>query len=143
METSMSWQARLIAAAEDFGGAPLLRREFTIDADHGAITSASLTLTALGIVEAWLNGRPISDDLLTPGWSSYEWRLRYAPYDVTGLLDHSNVFGVALGNGWFRGRLGWSGRSALYGDELGAFAQLEVTFEDGFTQVIATDQSWT
>jgi alpha-L-rhamnosidase len=139
----MSWQARMIAADEDFNGAPLLRREFTIDAGHGAVTSASLTLTALGVVEAWLNGRPISADLLTPGWSSYEWRLRYVTYDVTGLVDASNVLGLALGNGWFRGRLGWSGRSGLYGEELGAFAQLEVTFEDGSTQVIATDQSWT
>ncbi len=139
----MSWQARMIAADEDFDGAPLLRREFTLEAGHGSITSASLTLTALGVVEAWLNGRPISDNLLTPGWTSYEWRLRYATYDVTGLIDADNVLGLALGNGWFRGRLGWSGRSALYGEELGAFAQLDVTFEDGATQVIATDQSWT
>lgn len=139
----MSWQARMIAADEDFDGAPLLRREFTLEPGHGAVTSASLTLTALGVVEAWLNGRPVSDNLLTPGWSSYEWRLRYATYDVTGLVDASNVLGLALGNGWFRGRLGWSGRSGLYGGELGAFAQLEVTFEDGFTQVIATDRSWT
>ena len=139
----MSWQAQMIAADEDFDGAPLLRREFTLEPGHGAVTSASLTLTALGVVEAWLNGRPISDDLLTPGWSSYEWRLRYATYDVTGLVDATNVFGIALGNGWFRGRLGWSGRSGLYGEELGAFAQLEVTFADGLTQVIATDQNWT
>ena len=139
----MSWQARMIAPDEDFNGAPLLRREFTIEPGHGAITRASLTLSALGVVQAWLNGRPISDDLLTPGWSSYEWRLKYVTYDVTGLVDAGNVLGLALGNGWFRGRLGWSGRSALYGDELGAFAQLEVTFEDGYTQVIATDRSWT
>ncbi len=28
--------------------------------------------------------------------------------------------GVALGNGWYRGRLTWSGQRALYGDRLGA-----------------------
>jgi len=133
----------MIAADADFDGAPLLRREFNLDTGHGAIVSASLRLTALGIVEAWLNGRPISRDLLTPGWSSYEWRLRYATYDVTGLVETNNVLGVALGNGWFRGRLGWGGRSAIYGPELGAFAQLEVTFEDGSTTVVATDRSWT
>ena len=139
----MSWHARMIVADEDFNGAPLVRGEFRLEPGHGAITSASLKLTALGVVEAWLNGRPVSDHLLTPGWSSYEWRLRYATYDVTGLVDATNVLGLALGNGWFRGRLGWSGRSALYGEELGAFAQLDVTFEDGSTQVIATDRSWT
>jgi alpha-L-rhamnosidase len=133
----------MIAADEDFNGAPLLRSEFTLEGGHGPVTSASLTLTALGVVEAWLNGRPVSNNLLTPGWTSYEWRLRYMTYDVTGLVDASNVLGLAIGNGWFRGRLGWSGRSALYGEELGAFAQLEITFEDGSTQVISTDQSWT
>jgi alpha-L-rhamnosidase len=132
----------MIAADEDFDGAPLLRHEFMLEAGHGAVASATLTVTALGVAEAWLNGRRVADDLLTPGWSSYEWRLRYATYDVTALVQPSNVLGMALGNGWFRGRLGWSGRSAFYGAELGAFAQLEVTFEDGSVQVIATDRSW-
>ena len=138
----MSWQALMIAADEDFDGAPLLRHEFMLEAGHGGVASATLTVTALGVAETWLNGRRIADDLLTPGWSSYEWRLRYATYDVTGLVQPSNVLGMALGNGWFRGRLGWSGRSAFYGAELGAFAQLEVTFDDGSIQVIATDRSW-
>ena len=31
----------------------------------------------------------------------------------------STVLGVALGNGWYRGRLAWHGKSGLYGDELG------------------------
>lgn len=141
----MNWQARMIAADTDFDGAPLLRREFRIDGGHGAVTSATLTLSALGVVEAWLNGSPVSDDLLTPGWSSYEWRLRYATYDVTALIAETSVLGLALGNGWYRGRLGWSGRSGFYGDELGAFAQLELTFADGTTQTVATDADggWT
>lgn len=139
----MTWQARMIAADQDFDGAPLLRGEFSLEAGHGAVASASLTLSALGVVEAWLNGRQVSDDLLTPGWSSYEWRLRYATYDVTELVGATSVLGLALGNGWFRGRLGWSGRSSFYGRELGAFAQLEVTFEDGSRQVVSTDESWT
>jgi alpha-L-rhamnosidase len=139
----VNWQAQLIAADDDFAGAPLLRHEFRLDESRGAVTRATLTLTAHGIVEAWLNGRRVSNDLLTPGWTSYEWRLRYATYDVTEQLTGTSVLGLALGNGWFRGRLGWSGRSAFYGTELGAFAQLEIAFEDGTTQTVATDESWT
>ena len=144
----MNWHAHMIAADEEFNGAPLLRNEFALERDHGAVTRATLNLSAFGVVEAWLNGRPVSDDVLTPGWSSYEWRLRYATYDVTELIDvteladETSVLGLALGNGWFRGRLGWSGRSRFYGDELGAFAQLDVEFADGFTQTVSTDQSW-
>ena len=135
----MNWHARMIAADLDFDGAPLLRREFALETGHGAVVSATLTLTALGVVEAWLNGQRVSADLLTPGWSSYEWRVRYTEYDVTALLGDSNVLGLALGNGWYRGRLGWAGQNHIYGDTLGAFAQLEVAYADGHRAVIATD----
>ncbi|KQR50913.1 alpha-L-rhamnosidase [Leifsonia sp. Leaf336] len=143
----MTWHAQMIAADEDFAGAPLLRREFSLEDGHGAVTRATLALSAQGVVEAWLNGRAVSDDVLTPGWSSYEWRLRYATYDVTALVEASagegsTVLGIALGKGWFGGRLGWSGGGSWYGDAIGAFAQLEVEFADGSTQLVVTDDSW-
>lgn len=140
----MTWHAQMIAADEDFAGAPLLRREFSVEEGHGAITRATLTLSAQGVVEAWLNGRPVSDDVLTPGWSSYEWRLRHATYDVTALVEvgDATVLGIALGKGWFGGRLGWSGGGSWYGDALGAFAQLEVEFADGSAQLVVTDDAW-
>src|SRR3954447_6538128 len=138
----MNWHARMIAPDAAFDGAPLLRTEFALEEGHGAVTSATLTLTARGVVEAWVNGRSVSDDLLTPGWSSYQWRLRYATYDVTALLEGTSVLGLALGKGWFGGRLGWAGGGSYYGDELGAFAQLEVTFQDGTTQLVVTDETW-
>ncbi|HEV7622962.1 MAG TPA: family 78 glycoside hydrolase catalytic domain [Amnibacterium sp.] len=139
----MTLQASMIAADSDYDGAPLLRREFRLEDGHGAVRSAVLKLSALGVVEATLNGRPVSGDLLTPGWSSYEWRVRYAEIDVMPLLAPVSVLGLALGNGWYRGRLGWDGFRALYGEELGGFAELAITFEDGFEQRIVTDESWT
>lgn len=137
------WHARMIAADKEFDGAPLLRGEFRLDDGHGAVESATLYLSALGVVEAWVNGRRASEDLLTPGWSSYEWRIRYSEVDVTSLVGTTTVLGLALGNGWYRGRLAWSGGSKYYGDELGAFAELRVRFADGHEQVIGTDHSWT
>ncbi|WP_349903496.1 family 78 glycoside hydrolase catalytic domain [Parafrigoribacterium humi] len=138
----MTWHARFISSTEEFDGAPLLRREFSLDRGHGAIRSAELAVTALGVVEASLNGRAVSGDLLTPGWSSYEWRIRVARYDVTDRIAERNVLGLALGNGWFRGRLGWTGRRALYGDRLAGFAELTIVFDDGAVQRIASDGSW-
>ena len=137
------WSAALICPDRDFDGAPLLRREFGVDPGHGPVRSATLHATAHGVFEAYLNGRPVADEVLTPGWSSYEWRLRYRSYDVTALLEPTSVLGFALGNGWFRGRLGWGGFRNLYGDELGAFAQLEIEFADGHRQTVVTDESWT
>ena len=137
------WSAAMICPDQDFDGAPLLRREFDLDQDHGPVSSATLHATAQGVLEAYLNGTPVSDEVLTPGWTSYEWRLRYRSWDVTSLLQQTSVLGIALGNGWFRGRLGWQGGRNLYGDELGAFAQLEITFADGHQQIVVTDGEWT
>lgn len=137
------WSAQLIQPDADFDGAPLLRREFQLETGHGDVVSATLHATAHGVFEAWLNGRPVSAEVLSPGWSSYEWRLRFRSYDVSALLAPTSVLGFALGNGWFRGRLGWGGSRALYGSELGAFAQLEITFADGHVQRVVTDTSWT
>ncbi|NUP73066.1 MAG: family 78 glycoside hydrolase catalytic domain [Sinomonas sp.] len=137
-----TWHSRFIASDADFDGAPLLRGEFQLDAGHGEVASATLFLSALGVVEAWVNGRRASDDVLTPGWSAYEWRVRYAELDVTSLIGPTTVLGLALGNGWYRGRLTWSGGSAFYGDELAGFAELRVRFADGHEQAVGTDSSW-
>jgi alpha-L-rhamnosidase len=141
----MTWHARFISPAAELDSAPLLRREFALEPGHGPVRSAELAVTALGVVEAYLGGRPASEALLTPGWSSYQWRVRVARHDVTGLLDADgpNVLGLALGNGWYRGRLGWTGGRALYGDRLAGFAELTITFDDGAVQTVATDGSWT
>jgi alpha-L-rhamnosidase len=137
------WSAALIVPDQDFDGAPLLRREFRLEAGHGDVVTATLHATAHGVFEAFLNGQAVSDDVLSPGWSAYEWRLRYRSYEVTPLLEPTSVLGFALGNGWFRGRLGWAGGRAYYGSELGVSAELEVTFADGHVQRVLTDGDWT
>ncbi|KRF22933.1 family 78 glycoside hydrolase catalytic domain [Phycicoccus sp. Soil802] len=136
------WSADLIAPDKDFAGAPLLRKEFALDQGHGPVVGATLFVTAHGIVEPTINGTPVSDEVLTPGWTSYEWRLRYRSYDVTPLVSDTSVLGLALGNGWFRGRLGWSGKSGFYGAELAGLAELHVEFEDGHRQLVGTDATW-
>jgi alpha-L-rhamnosidase len=136
------WQAAMITPTEDFDGAPLLRKEFQLGEGHGAVVRATLRATAFGIYEALINGVSVGEDVLSPGWSSYEWRLRYRSYDVTRLVQPSSVIGVSLGNGWYRGRLAWHGMSNLYGDQLGFFGQLDIEFADGFVQTVASDSSW-
>lgn len=137
-----AWVARFIAPDADFRGAPRLRREVRLERGHGEVRRAELTLSALGIVEAWLNGRRVSEDLLTPGWTSYEKRVRYAGYDVTDFLSDVFVLGLELGNGWYHGRLTWLGLTHVYGAELAAFAELRVLYADGHEQVVGTDTSW-
>lgn len=140
--TSTPWHAAMITPEQDFDGAPLLRKEFSLEEGHGGVVRATLRATAFGVYEAFINGSAVGDDVLSPGWSSYEWRLRYRSYDVTSLLAPTSVLGVELGNGWYRGRLAWHGMSNLYGSELGFLGQLDIEFEDGHVQSVASDTTW-
>ena len=55
-----------------------------------------------------INGQRIGDAYLTPGWTSYKTRLQYQTYDVTDLIKNgNNAIGVMLGNGWYRGIIGF------------------------------------
>ncbi|MDQ0378522.1 glycoside hydrolase family 78 protein [Amycolatopsis thermophila] len=137
------WSARFISP-RTIGGigqrAPILTRSVEL---RPGIVSARLYATAHGVYTASINGSPVGDEVLAPGWTSYRHRLRYQTHDVTSLLrEGTNDLEFLLGNGWFRGRLGWSGRRALYGDRLALLAQLEVTYADGTTEVVGTDERW-
>lgn len=120
---------------------PLLRKEFIL---RDTVREARLYVTALGVYEASLNGSKVGDHVMAPGWTSYHHRLTYQTFDVTGLLHEGpNAIGAMLGDGWYRGRLGFGGgMPAIYGDRIALLAQLEVQYVDGSTERIVTDESW-
>jgi len=120
---------------------PLLRREFDV---HVGVKTARLYISALGVYEAQLNGTVVGNHVMAPGWTSYRHRLRYQTFDVTELLhEDRNALGAMLGDGWFRGRLGFGGgRHNIYGDRLALLAQLEITYADGTMETIVTDDAW-
>ncbi|GAB3456608.1 family 78 glycoside hydrolase catalytic domain [Actinophytocola sediminis] len=133
------WTATMIG--QDTTHAPLLTGRLTVP---GEIRAARLYATAHGVYVPSVNGERAGDHVLAPGWTSYHHRLRYQTYDVTDLVrPGDNVVEVLVGNGWYRGKLGWQGKRATYGDRLGLLAQLEVTTTDGATHVLATDHTWT
>ncbi len=134
--------AQMIAPRNPTEAAPLLRREFALDDGHGRIERATLRTSALGLVEAWVNGIPSSNELLAPGWTSYEWRVRVIEHDVTDAVAERTAIALRLGNGWYRGWLGFTGQRAVYGDERAGYAELEVRFADGHVQRVVTDAAW-
>jgi alpha-L-rhamnosidase len=142
--TPDDWTARFISPRELGGlGAPAPVLCSVLDVP-GRVVNARLYATAHGLYTATLNGHRVGDLVLTPGWTSYAHRLRYQAYDVTDLVrEGRNDLEVLLGNGWYRGRLGFGGRRALYGDRLALLAQLEVITADGTVHVLASDPSWT
>ena len=117
----------------------LLRRPFDVRPD---VMQARLYVAALGVYEAQINGVVVGDHVLAPGWTSYHHRLRYQTFDVTDMLrEGDNAIGAILDDGWYCGRLGFGGaRRNIYGDRLALLALLEITYADGTTECVITDQ---
>ncbi|HZH66891.1 MAG TPA: glycoside hydrolase family 78 protein [Flavisolibacter sp.] len=119
---------------------PLLRKQFTA---AKKIKSAVAFITAHGMYEAFINGKRVGDLYLTPGWTSYNKRLQYQTYDVTGLMaEGANAIGVMLGSGWYRGSLAWEANKNLYGRNLGLLLQLNITYADGTSAMVVSDETW-
>src|SRR3989441_12078952 len=47
-----------------------------------------------------------------------------------------------LGDGWYRGNLGFFGQRNLYGRRLALRAQLEIRYEDGRIERVVSDADW-
>lgn len=138
-----NWTARWIGTFTGDtipGPSPCFRKEFSTTK---TLKSATAYITAHGIYEAWLNGQRVGKDLFTPGWTSYHKRLLYQSYDVTALIRNgTNTAGFMLGDGWYRGNMGFEGKHGYYGNQLSGLMQLILDYTDGTRQVIGTDQSW-
>lgn len=120
------------------GACPMLRRMFRI---NGKVKAARIYASALGLYELHINGLRVGDCYFTPGWTSYDKRLQYQTYDVTGLLKNGiNAAGAILGNGWYKGNI--AGKVNLYGDRVALLFQLHISYEDGKEDIVVSDDNW-
>jgi len=140
---SDNWIAEWIVPHDKFSeseASPMLRRAFHLD---GKIAAARVYVSSLGLYELYINGKRVGDWLLTPGWTSYNKRLQYQTYDVTDyLIEGNNAIGAILGNGWYKGELGWQDHRNLYGDRTALILQMHVLYDDGREEIITTDTNW-
>ncbi|MGN8132390.1 family 78 glycoside hydrolase catalytic domain [Paenarthrobacter sp. 22069] len=134
--------ATMITAGPDRSAAVILARTITLDKQAGPLQRATLRATAHGVYEARIGGQPVSDALLSPGWTSYEWRLQVQEVDVTHMVQDGVELQVLLGNGWYRGDLGFENANANYGEDIGFIGELELSYSDGTAQKIVTDHYW-
>jgi alpha-L-rhamnosidase len=122
--------------------APLLRKEFTVNPKK-KIERARLYASAMGLYEMELNGKRVGDQYFTPGWTAYDFRFQYQTYDVTDQLKSGlNCLGALLGDGWFRGHMGYEGLHNNYGKRVALFSQLVIAYTDGTGETVATDATW-
>lgn len=140
--TTSPWPGTFISnSAGSSVGDPAVyfRREFAV---AGAPIRATLSVTAIGLVVPYVNGRRVGDEVLAPGWTSYKHRLQVSTYDVTDLLsDGENAIGAILGEGWAVGPLTWELKRHNWSDRPALYLRLEVEYADR-VEIIATDEQF-
>lgn len=122
--------------------APEFAKQFTLTKP---VRSARIYVAGLGVYDARVNGKPITDAVLQPPPTDYLKRVLYTTYDVTGQLRQgSNALGFTLGDGTAAVPT-TSGRYQKFSGTQATprlLAQLDVTYADGSTARIGTDTSW-
>ncbi|MBU1187109.1 MAG: family 78 glycoside hydrolase catalytic domain, partial [Acidobacteria bacterium] len=103
-----------------------LRKEFELEASP---VRARAFVSGLGYYELRINGNKVGENVLDPGWTTYDKRVLYTAYDVTGLLKKGkNALGAVLGKGWYKSQ---------------AFIfQLHIEMDSGEDIVFFSDENW-
>ena len=124
--------------AKEETACPIFVKQFSVTKP---IAKARLYASALGLYEAELNGKKLDDTYFAPGWTSYHKRLQYQVYELTPAAGE-NELRFTLGNGWYKGMLGFNPMPNHYGDTTALLAMLILTYADGTEEIIGTDESW-
>ena len=75
-----------------------------------------ITLTALGIYEAEIDGEKLGDQLFAPGFTYYPSHLYYQERDLSHLSAGEHTLRVYLGEGWYSGRFTFENKTKIYGE---------------------------
>jgi alpha-L-rhamnosidase len=142
---SAEWQAQWIGPSDGDdtrGPAPLMRASFSTS---GAVASARLYVAARGLAELSINGARVGADVLSPGWTDYDFRAQYLTYDVTDLVtEGTNVLGAVVGDGWYSGRIARiKDGESRFGARPQLLCELHVIDASGAEEVVASGPAWT
>jgi alpha-L-rhamnosidase len=156
------WKGKWIGSMEDAHPdsaltypAPFFRKAFTI---AKKIKKATVYVSGLGFYELYINGKKIGEQVLAPAVTNYDQRLLkkllypyddqstqrvlYNTFDVTNnITEKNNAVGILLGNGWYNQR-DRTVEGTLWYDLPKVIFQLELTYTDGTTSTIASDNTW-
>ncbi|MDF2510518.1 MAG: alfa-L-rhamnosidase [Herbinix sp.] len=138
------WSGKWISSDLNVGTHPYFFKCFEL---KGKVKKARLYISGLGLYEAYINGKKISEECLTPYYNNYDAWIQYQTYDITDLLTEDTIqLDVLLGNGWYKGRFGLNNPTdadkGLYGDTFTLISELKIEYVDGKTELIISDESW-
>jgi len=113
------------------------------------VVSAKWMTAGLGVYELYLNGKPVGDDFLKPGYTHPLKTKRSYTYDLTGSFNKAagagNVLSAQVTPGWWADKIVTpNGHDGMVGDKCAFRAVLELIFEDGSKALLGTNTSdWT
>ena len=116
-------------------GCPILRKGFDIDNK----TTSFLHVNSLGYHEVYINGKKVTDNILSPAVSQLNKRSLIVTYDITPYIKTGkNDLVIWLGKGWYKETT----FGAAYDGPL-VKAQLDVQEKGRWKTLLSTDASWT
>lgn len=132
------WQAIPITTPFGQDVHPVFRKRFTVSS---AVKQARLYCIGLGEYEAMLNATKMGDEVLQPGFHSYDSHLQYQTYELPVVIGENEIV-FSLGDGWYKGRYGLKHGAPHYGDAYALLAEIRIQYPDGKEEVIGTDETW-
>ena len=113
-----------------------------------AVVSAKWMATSLGVHQIYVNGKPVGEEFLKPGFTHREKTRHSFTYDVTEVFNlgagSENLLSAQVTPGWWADFIITPSRyNGLFGKKCAFRAVLELTFADGTTKLYGTDlESW-
>ncbi len=135
---SEPWTGKWITAGEERNA--ILSREFFLASSP---VSARVYITGIGLYRLFINGKPASDELLTPGLNAYDRWVQVQTFDLEGLLQKGeNRMEIWLAGGISRGRFSFTKNEDYeYCPYDCAIAELHAETAEGEV-IFGTDESW-
>lgn len=133
------WVAEWISPMREDQFHPELRTTFNVEK---SVKKARLYISGVGVFEAYINGKKLGEEFLTPYVTQYETNIQTITFPLEDIPTGENSLEIILGKGWYMGTFGLEGEKENFGNRMAAIAELYLKYEDGTEACICTDESW-
>ena len=112
------------------------------------VVSAKWMTSGLGVYEIYLNGQPVGNEFLKPGFTDVRKTRRSFTYDITEAYNAGagaeNVLSAQVTTGWWADKIVTTSTSGgMYGKKPAFRGVLELTYADGSKKLYGTDlENW-
>lgn len=142
-----AWEGKWITCDSTEGRHPIFTKMIPAKKE---VEKARLYICGLGLYEAYFTSgqtgeqKKIGNEYLTPYCNNYDQWIQYQTYDITEQIVQGGEISVLLGDGWYKGRFGFSQpeRKGFFGDAWKLIAEVHISYIDGTKEIIGTDESW-